>query len=71
MQHPFNVLVHLHLMAVQKSAYEQTKNEVLRTSATELYNYIGGDYKRAWEIIQKEGTALFIQELQTYNQKKK
>ncbi len=67
----FNVLVHLHLMAVQKMVYERLdeKGESFLSETKSLYkNIIGGDYKRAWEIVGKEGARAFVDELKHYNQ---
>jgi hypothetical protein len=68
---PINVLVHLHLMAIQKATYEKMNNQVLIKNTDFLYNYIGGDYKRAWDIVNEEGTDKFLKELQAYNSKTK
>lgn len=67
---PFNVIVHLHLMALQKSVNEKLADTDLIQATDQMYSYIGGDYKRVWEIIQAEGTKAFTDELQAYNSKK-
>lgn len=64
---PFNVLVHLHLMAIQKAVYEKMENSSLLSSTDELYAFIGGDYQRAWSIVKNEGANVFLKELQAYN----
>lgn len=66
----FNVLVHLHLMAIQKYAYESLGEKNLLHETDELYAFIGGDYQRAWEIVGKEGTDGFLEELSDFNSKK-
>lgn len=67
---PYNVLVHLHLMAIQKATYEETGDRDLLEAAEGLYvKIIGGDYARAWEIVKLEGTAPLLRELQKYNGK--
>jgi hypothetical protein len=65
-EHP-NVLVHLHLMAVQKAAYIKLEETDLLKNTDLLYAYIGGDYQRAWQIIAAEGADVFVTELQAYN----
>jgi hypothetical protein len=67
---PFNVLVHLHLMALQKAVYEKLGESELLKQTDVLYRFIGGEYLRVWEIIQVEGTDMFLRELQAYNSKK-
>lgn len=66
---PFNVLAHLHLMAVQKAANEQLGESQLTQATEDLYGYIGGDYARAWEIVRAEGIQAFLNELKAYNEK--
>jgi hypothetical protein len=66
----FNVLVHLHLIALQKAIYEKLGESELLKQTEVLYRFIGGDYLRVWEIIQTEGTDVFLRELQAYNSKK-
>lgn len=66
-QEPYNVIVHLHLMAIQKATYEKLNNKSLLTETDKLYRYIGGDYQRSWEIINAEGTEKFLKEIQLYN----
>lgn len=66
---PFNVLVHLHLMAIQKATYLKLKDNELLKATDDLYAFIGGDYKRAWQIIGIEGTEKFLAELQSFNSK--
>lgn len=66
-----NVLVHLHLMAIQKAAYQKLNNKELLAATNTLYAFIGGDYQRAWEIISIEGTEPFLKELQEFNAKSK
>lgn len=68
---PFNVLVHLHLMAIQKAANEQLGDKDLSQATAQLYAYIGGDYARAWEIVGTEGVQKFLNELKSYNSKSK
>ncbi len=66
-----NVLVHLHLMAVQKMVYERLdeKGESLLSETNKLYDdIIAGDYKRAWAIVEEEGAKAFVDELKNYNQ---
>lgn len=67
----FNVLVHLHLMAIQKASYQELNNKVLLDATSKIYAFIGGDYQRAWEIVDDEGTELFLKELQSFNSKSK
>lgn len=64
---PFNVLVHLHLIALQKAVYERMGDQDLLKNTEILYKFIGGDYLRAWEIINIEGADAFVKELQAYN----
>lgn len=68
---PFNVLVHLHLMAIQKAANEQLGDQDLLQATEDLYAYIGGDYARAWEIVRTEGAQKFLNELRAYNSREK
>ncbi len=65
----FNVLVHLHLMAIQKGTYLKLKEHELLKATDELYAFIGAEYKRAWQIIEIEGTEQFLAELQSFNSK--
>ncbi len=65
---PFNVRVHLHLMAIQQATYIQLRDQDLLQQTAVLYNFIGGDYKRAWEIVNAEGYKKFILELQRFNE---
>lgn len=67
----YNVLVHLHLMAIQKASYQKLNDSDLIQETQNLYNFIGGDYKRAWEIVGIEGTEKFLKELQSFNARKK
>lgn len=67
---PFNVLVHLHLMALQKAVYEKLGESELLKQTDILYRFIGGDYLRVWDIIEAEGTDVFLRELQSFNSKK-
>jgi hypothetical protein len=67
----FNVLVHLHLMAIQKAVNEKIGDPDLIQSTDKLYALIGGDYKRTWDIVNAEGTERFLAELQAYNSRKK
>lgn len=64
---PMNVLVHLHLMAIQKASYVESGEKDLLKKTEQLYLFIGGDYKRAWDIIALEGTEKFLSELKIYN----
>ena len=63
----FNVLAHLHLMAIQKSVNEKLNDKELIQATDQLYSYISGDYARAWEIVRIEGPEKFLTELQAYN----
>ncbi len=66
-----NVLVHLHLLAIQKATYDALGDRGLLAATDSLYkDLIGGDYKRAWEIVLLEGTEAFTSELQEYNKPK-
>lgn len=67
---PFNVQVHLHLLALQKSAYEKLGDTELLKNTERLYDFIGGDYARAWEIVGLEGAEKLVGEVKTYNQKR-
>ncbi len=64
-----NVLVHLHLMAIQKASYEKLNKRKMLEATNHLYAFIGGDYQRAWEIVAKEGTQPFLAELRAFNAK--
>jgi hypothetical protein len=65
---PINVLVHLHLMAIQKAAYESLGRSDLVKETDRLYlQLIGGAYKRAWEIVGIEGTKPFLEETRAFN----
>lgn len=66
----YNVLVHLHLMAIQKAAYQKLDNKILMTATNKLYSFIGGDYQRAWTIVNTEGTEKFLNEIKSFNSKK-
>ena len=59
------VLTHLHLMALQKMIYVELKRNDLIAWLDHDYNQlIGGDYKRAWEIVDSiEGSQAFVDEL--------
>ncbi len=61
------MLVHLHLMAIQKATYQKVGNQVLLEATDSIYKFIGGDYQRAWEIINTEGSEAFLKEIQTFN----
>lgn len=63
----FNVLVHLHLMAIQKDVYQKTQDFEMMEATNKLYKFIGGDYQRAWEIVKTEGIDIFLKELKKYN----
>ncbi len=64
---PSNVLVHLHLLAIQMTVNDKLGVRA-NTDATEgLYSYIGGDYQRAWNIVKTEGSEKFLLELQAFN----
>lgn len=65
----FNVLVHLHLMAIQKAVNEQVGDQDLSQATDQLYAYIGGDYQRAWDIVREVGAQKFLDELKAYNSK--
>ncbi|MGE3760152.1 MAG: hypothetical protein AB7H97_20475, partial [Pseudobdellovibrionaceae bacterium] len=39
-----NVLIHLHLMALQKAVYQQLGNKALLDATNTLYEFIGNDY---------------------------
>lgn len=65
----FNVLVHLHLVALHKAVYVKLGEDELLKRTDELMKYIGGTYQRTWDIIGIEGTEPFLQELQDYNQR--
>ncbi len=64
---PFNVLVHLHLIALQKAVYEKMGDQDLLKNTEILYKFIGGDYLRAWDIVNDEGAEPFTKELQAFN----
>jgi hypothetical protein len=66
----YNVRVHLHLMAVQKAAYQRLNYKSLLDATDQLYSFIGGDYQRSWEIIGLEGSEKFLREVQLFNLKK-
>lgn len=61
------VLTHLHLMALQKMIYTELKRNDLLTWLDHDYNQlIGGDYKRAWDIVSSiESPEAFMNELST------
>lgn len=63
----YNVLVHLHLMAIQKAAYQHLNDKELMKATDQLYAFIGGDYQRVWQIIGIEGPEKFLLELQSFN----
>lgn len=61
-----NVIMHLHLMAVQKATYQKMgadAEELLKQAEFIYLNVIKGDYARAWEIVKLEGVHAFIKEL--------
>jgi hypothetical protein len=62
-----NVLVHLHLLALQKAAYAKVGDAELLKNADALYAYIGNDYQRAWDIVAAEGADAFVKELQDFS----
>lgn len=66
---PFNVQVHLHLMALQMAVNQKIGNTEMIKATDDLYNYIGNDYGRVWEIIKIEGFQKFVDELKDYNTK--
>lgn len=61
------VLSHLHSMALQKMIYSDLKRTDLLKWLDRDYNeLIGGDYRRAWEIVNSiEGYDVFVSELPT------
>ena len=67
-EHP-NVLVHLHLMAIQRAAYLKLGEKDLLEGTNSLYAFIGGDYQQAWKIIETEGADAFLAELRAYEMK--
>jgi len=67
---PFNVLVHLHLIALQKAVYEKMGDRELLEQTDVLYKFIGRDYLRAWNIVAMEGADVFVQELHSFNSRK-
>ncbi len=68
---PFNVQVHLHLLALQKAAYEKLGDTELLKSTDQLYAFIGGDYVRAWRIVEQEGVEKLLHEVQVFNRAKR
>lgn len=69
---PQNVLVHLHLMALQKATYLKMGDigKMLMIETDNLYNsIIKGDYQRAWQIVEIEGYQKFLDELTALNLK--
>ena len=60
----FNVKAHLHLMALERAVYTDLKRNDFLESANNVYrNVIKGDYARSWEIVEKEGFQVFLNEL--------
>jgi hypothetical protein len=67
---PENVLVHLHLMALQKATYLKMADigKKLIIETENLYNsVIRGEYQRAWQIVEIEGHQKFLDELTSFN----
>ena len=57
------VKVHLHLMALEKYVYSEMKMFNHLKYIQNKYPKIGGDYARAWQIVNTEGHLNFISEL--------
>jgi hypothetical protein len=63
---PHRVRIHLHLLALQKAAYLQLGWKKRLQQVIESNNRIpGGLYRRAWDIVKKEGHEAFVKELRT------
>jgi hypothetical protein len=62
---------HLHVMALQKFVYTKLGRDDLLTMLDRSYNFIGGAYARAWEIVQTEGYEVFLKELPSVAQETK
>jgi hypothetical protein len=61
------VLSHLHLFALQKAIYlSLNQDAILKDVITKDSILPNGEYKRAWEIVKKEGYIPFINELKVY-----
>lgn len=62
------VLSHLHLFALQKATYLLLgQNKILNDVIAKDDSLPNGEYKRAWEIVNKEGYVPFIKELKATN----
>ena len=66
------VLNHLHLFALQKATYLLLgQDKILKDVIAKDSNLPNSEYKRAWEIINKEGYVQFINELKSANGQQK
>lgn len=61
------VLIHLHLLALQKAVYLKVHRDDDLQKIIQFDSEIPGDiYKRAWEIVNKEGYDKFLDELKSW-----
>ena len=66
------VLSHLHLFALQTAIYKSlNQNTILRSVILKDTSLPNSEYKRAWEIVNKEGYVPFINELKNIRPKSK
>ena len=63
-----SVRAHLYLLAIEEYTFRGLSKDEHLERIQWLYPKIGGAYKRAWEIVQKEGYMAFIEDLRL-NQK--
>lgn len=59
-----NVKIHLHLMAIEQYVYSNLGKHDLLGWIAAKYPAIGGDYARAWEIVNREGYEALLQEFE-------
>lgn len=63
-----SVRAHIYLLAIEEFVFRKLEKTEYLERIQWLYPKIGSAYKRAWEIVQKEGYIAFIEDLQL-NQK--
>lgn len=54
------IRAHLHLLAIQQYVYHALERD---TEFDESLNNLSNEYKRAWEIVRKEGPMAFVNEI--------
>jgi hypothetical protein len=60
---PGGVLTHLHLLSVQKAVYLKLNRGKELETIIAWDKKLGGNYKRAWELVESDGYQKYIDEL--------